>query len=66
MIDLRRPEIFGETDPRKDMVGINVSLFFLWLSGFCIEPYPNLYGMRVLLKLVLLQFWVLSMEKGNG
>ncbi|KAK6613875.1 hypothetical protein H4I96_00196 [Botrytis cinerea] len=23
MIDLRRPEIFGETDPRKDMVGIN-------------------------------------------
>ncbi|ATZ46360.1 hypothetical protein BCIN_01g09710 [Botrytis cinerea B05.10] len=27
MIDLRRPEIFGETDPRKDMVGINVRNF---------------------------------------
>ncbi|KAF7906550.1 hypothetical protein EAF00_000829 [Botryotinia globosa] len=27
MIDLRRPETFGETDPRKDMVGINVRNF---------------------------------------
>ncbi|KAB8302051.1 hypothetical protein EYC80_005503 [Monilinia laxa] len=27
MIDLRRPEAFGEADPRKDMVGINVRNF---------------------------------------
>ncbi|ESZ98907.1 hypothetical protein SBOR_0765 [Sclerotinia borealis F-4128] len=27
MVDLRRPEVFGESDPRKDIVAINIRTF---------------------------------------
>lgn len=46
MVDLRRRETFGETDPRKDMVGINVSSYFSCVN-FWILHYIQICIARV-------------------